>query len=410
MANDTDVLIAGGGLVGSVLALALAAGGKSIVLIEAQSHAAFAASGFDGRSYALSPASRRLLDSLGVWADLTENDQVQPIRQIKVSDGSPGKGASPCHLRFDRNDLDDGPLGFMVEDRHLRRTLLRRLESNDRVSVSPETRVTDHHVHLAGVEVELSDGRIIRATLLAGCDGRNSRIAEQSGIRRIGWGYTQSSLVCSVSHDRPHDGIAHQFFTPAGPLAILPLRGKRSSIVWTEAQDEAIRIQGLDDAGYLDCLRPVFGRFLGNIALAGDRFNYPLGLSIAERFVSDRVVLVGDSAHGIHPLAGQGLNISLKDVGALAEILQDAARRGEDIGAPFTLDRYQMARRFDASVFGAATDTINRLFSNPHPALRSLRRLGLATVNGMPDLKRQFVRVAAGYGWAVPRSMRDDPW
>lgn len=242
--------------------------------------------------------------------------------------------------------------------------------------------------------------------LLVGSDGRNSGTAQRAHIKRTGWEYGQTALVCAVAHEKPHSGIAHQFFMPPGPLAILPLTGNRSSIVWSERTETAARINGLDDAGYLAALRPRFGDFLGEISLAGARFTYPLTLTIANRFVDDRLALIGDAAHGVHPIAGQGLNAGLRDVAALAETLALAARRGEEIGSIAVLERYQQWRRFDVTTLALATDAFNRLFSNDNTLLRVGRDLGMGLVNKLPGLRRGFIREAAGLTGDLPRLMQ----
>jgi 2-octaprenyl-6-methoxyphenol hydroxylase len=247
------------------------------------------------------------------------------------------------------------------------------------------------------------------ARLLVGCDGRESRVAARAGIGRVGWDYGQTSLVCAIAHAEPHHGVAHQFFMPEGPLAILPLPGNRSSIVWTEARDRAETIAALPDAEYLALVRPRFGDLYGEIALEGARYSYPLGLSLATRFAAERVALVGDAAHGIHPLAGQGLNLGLRDVAALAETLVAARRRGQDIGASDVLGAYERWRRFDASMLAAATDGINRLFSNDNPLLRLGRDLGLGLVNRLPALRRGLIREAAGLTGDLPRLLQGRP-
>ena len=228
----------------------------------------------------------------------------------------------------------------------------------------------------------------------------------RAGIKRIGWGYDQTAIVGAVEHDLPHHGIAHQFFMPAGPLAILPLTGNRSSVVWSETPARAAQIMALDDAGFLDALRPAFGSFLGQIRLVGARFTYPLGLTLANSFVAPRVALVGDAAHAVHPIAGQGLNSGLRDVAALAEVLGDARRRGEDIGSAQTLARYQQWRRFDTTTLAVATDTFNRLFSNNNPLLRVARDIGMGLVNAVPALRRSAIREAAGLTGDLPKLMR----
>ncbi|MEO0693997.1 MAG: FAD-dependent monooxygenase, partial [Pseudomonadota bacterium] len=254
-----------------------------------------------------------------------------------------------------------------------------------------------------------SDGQVLNARLLVGCDGKTSATATRAGIKRQGWSYGQTSLVCAIAHERPHGGCAHQYFMPPGPLAILPLKDNRSSIVWTEADDVAQEINARDDAGYLDALRPRFGDFLGEISLAGVRFTYPLALSLAQRFVADRVALVGDAAHAVHPIAGQGLNAGLKDVAALAETLTRARRRGEDLGRADVLARYQQWRRFDTATLALATDTFNNLFSNNNPILRFGRDIGLGLVNKSPLARRSFIREAAGLTGDVPRLNRGLP-
>ena len=242
--------------------------------------------------------------------------------------------------------------------------------------------------------------------MVVGCDGRRSGTAERAGIKRQGHEYGQTALVCAINHELPHGGVAHQFFMPSGPLAILPLPGNQCSIVWTETDAEAARIHALGDEDYLSHLRPRFGDFLGEISLAGKRFTYPLNLTVADRFVADRMALVGDAAHGMHPIAGQGLNAGLKDVAALAEVLILAKRRGEDIGRIDVLERYQLWRRFDVAQMVAATDLTNMLFSNDNPLLRVARDVGLGVVNALPGLRRGFIREAAGLSGDVPKLLQ----
>ena len=256
----------------------------------------------------------------------------------------------------------------------------------------------------------MASGRGVSGRLLVGSDGRGSGTATRAGIGRVGRSYGQTALVTAVDHARHHQGIAHQFFMPGGPFAILPLAGgHRSSIVWSEEQGLAAEIQALGDADYLTALRPRFGNFLGEIGLAGPRYTYPLSLSLAERFVQARLALVGDAAHGVHPIAGQGLNLGLRDVGALAEVLVLAARRGEDIGAVDVLQRYQRWRRFDVTAMGVGTDLVNRLFSNDNPLLRLGRDLGMGMVSRVPALRRGFIRQAAGLTGDVPKLLAGLP-
>ena len=402
-----DVLIVGGGLNGPVLALALARAGLSVTVVDALPLKALRATGFDGRAYALALASQRMLAALDLW-DAVSGD-AQPINGIRASDGRAGEGASPFFLAFDAAEIEEGPMGYMLEDRFLRRALLDAMKAEDRISHVAGRTVTAQQVDPQGVTVTLSDGRTLRARLLVGADGRRSGTAERAGITRTGWGYGQTALVAAIDHALPHGGIAHQFFMPPGPLAILPLPGNRSSIVWSESDAQAQAIMALDDAGFLDVLRPRFGSFLGEISLAGQRFTYPLNLTLANSFVAERLALVGDAAHGVHPIAGQGLNLGLRDVGALAECLVEAARRGEDIASPLVLARYQQWRRFDTATLAVATDAFNRLFSNDNPLLRLGRDLGMAAVGAVPGLRRRFIREAAGLTGDVPRLLQGQP-
>jgi 2-octaprenyl-6-methoxyphenol hydroxylase len=401
MTQDSDILIVGGGLNGPALALALAQGGLSVTVIDARPAPARAERGFDGRAYALAIASRRLLTVLGVWPRVA--DKAQPINQIKASDGLAGQGAAPFFLTFDAAEIEEGPMGFLLEDRFLYAAFLAAMAEEPNITVLSGETVAAQEITATTASVTLASGRTLTGRVLIGCDGRGSGTAARAGIPRTGWGYGQTALVTAVAHEKPHHGIAHQFFMPEGPLAILPLPGNRSSIVWSETEANAIDIQALSDEDYLAALRPRFGDFLGDIALAGDRFTYPLSLSLATRFVDPRLALVGDAAHGVHPIAGQGLNLGLRDVGALAQVLIEAQRRGEDIGAVDVLERYQRWRRFDATTLALGMDAVNRLFSNDNPILRAARDVGLGVVNAMPGLRRGFIRQAAGLTGDLPK-------
>ena len=395
MTPEFDVAIAGGGLVGTLTGVALAEHGLSVVILDRRAGMT-QADDFDGRAYALSAASIAMFRALGLWDLMAE--RAEPILDIKVSDGRPGEGAAPFFLHFDHREMDEGPFGHMLEDRFLRRAFLDRIGELDGLAFRDEANITGW-----------SEGRLettrgpVTARLVIAADGRQSPVATAAGIRRTGWDYNQTSLVCAVGHDLPHEGVAHQFFAPDGPLAILPLPGNRSSIVWTKGRAEAERLQSGPEESYLAALRPVFGDFLGDIRLEGARYAYPLGLSLAETFVAPRLALVGDAAHGIHPLAGQGFNLGVRDAASLAEVLVDATRRGEDIGAPDVLLRYQQWRRFDTNLMAAFTDGINRLFSNDNPLLRAARDLGMGAVQRMPALRRAFMREAAGLTGHRPR-------
>jgi 2-octaprenyl-6-methoxyphenol hydroxylase len=408
MAYDADILIAGGGLNGPALALALAQGGFRVTVIDARPAPARAEAGFDGRAYALAIASKRLLSAIGVWQAVGEKSQ--PILQIKASDGLAGTGAAPFFLTFDAAEIEEGPMGFLLEDRHLYAAFLAAMQAEPKITLLSGETVIAQAVTANAASVTLASGATLTAHLLVGCDGRGSGTAQRAGITRSGWGYGQTALVTAVHHDRPHNGIAHQYFLPEGPLAILPLHGgHHSSIVWSETDANAAAIQSLGDDDYLAALRPRFGDFLGDISLAGARFTYPLSLSLANSFVAPRVALVGDAAHGVHPIAGQGLNLGLRDVAALAQVLVEAARRGEDIGAVDVLSRYQTWRRFDATALALGMDAVNRLFSNDNPILRLGRDLGLGLVSRLPPLRRGFMRQAAGLTGDLPRLLAGKP-
>lgn len=392
MKTDVDILIAGGGLNGPALALALAGAGLRVAVVDPRPAEARAEADFDGRAYALAVASQRLLSALGLWQGLAGDSQ--PILQVKASQGQPGEGAAPFFLHFDSAEIEEGPVGYMLEDRFLYRALLAAMAG--RVTHLPGVAVTAQQVGPAAVTATLSDGRQLRARLLVGADGRGSGVAARAGIARRGWDYGQTALVAAIDHDLPHHGIAHQYFMPTGPLAILPLPGHRSSVVWSETRDHARAIEALPDDKFLAVLRPRFGDFLGPIALAGQRFSYPLSLSLAERYAAPRIVLVGDAAHGVHPVAGQGLNLGLRDVAALAEVLVEAARRGEDIGAALVLERYQAWRRFDATSLALGMDAVNHLFGARNPLIGAARGLGMGAISALPRLRRGFMRQAAG--------------
>ncbi|QPH55160.1 FAD-dependent monooxygenase [Pontivivens ytuae] len=406
MTPDTDIAIVGGGLNGPALALALASAGFRVTLLDALPPETFADPEFDGRAYAIALGSQRLLQGLGVWE--TVRDRSQPINDIVVSDGRVGFGGSPLHVHFDHREIEEGPFGALIEDRWLRSALADAV-TRAGIETRAPVRVTGQTIHPTHAELALEGGETLSCRLIIGCDGRGSGTAERAGIKRMAWGYGQTSLVCAVEHEQPHEGVAHQMFFPEGPLAILPLPGNRSSIVWTEETERAEAVQAADDESYLAALRPRFGDFLGEIRLAGKRYTYPLGLSLARAWTAERVALAGDAAHGIHPLAGQGLNLGLRDVAALAEVLADAKRRGEDWSRPSVLERYARWRRFDTGGLALATDGLNRLFSNDNPVLRGLRDLGLGAVNAIPAARRGFMREAAGLTGDLPRLMRGRP-
>jgi len=404
MDHDSDIIIIGGGLNGPAMALALAQSGHSVTVIDTLTETIRKNAAFDGRSYALALSSVRLLKAIGIWDRVMSH--AQPMLEIKVTDGRAGEGVSPFFMHFDHSEIEEGPMGHMLEDRYLRRAFMQAMADDPAIThLSGET-VVDQAVQTPSITVTLASGKTLSARLMIGSDGRKSGTAARAGIKRTGWEYGQTALVCAIEHALPHNGIAHQFFMPPGPLAILPLPGNLSSIVWSESDATAAQITALSDSDFMAVLRPRFGDFLGAIKLKGKRFSYPLNLTIANRFISDRLALIGDAAHGMHPIAGQGLNAGLRDVGALAQVISDAARRGEDIAAADVLARYQQWRRFDTATLALATDLTNRLFSNDNPVLRLGRDLGMGAINALPSLRRTFIREAAGLTGDLPALMR----
>ncbi len=404
MKHDSDILIVGGGLNGPALGLALAQAGLTVTVIDALDEKLRRNAAFDGRAYALALASARLLANIGIWDRVA--DQAQPILDIRVSDGRAGEGPAPFFLHFDHAEIEEGPMGHMLEDRFLRRALLQAMADTPGLTRLSGQAVTAQQAGPGGATVTLADGRTLAGRLLVGCDGRGSGTARRAGIRRTGWGYGQTALVAAIEHDLPHHGTAHQFFMPPGPLAILPLPGNVSSIVWSESDTTARQFAALSDADFMEVLRPRFGSFLGAIRLRGRRYSYPLSLSIANSFVAERLALVGDAAHGMHPIAGQGLNAGLRDIAALTQVLDESRRRGEDIGSAPVLARYQQWRRFDTATLALATDMTNKLFSNDNPVLRLGRDLGMGAVNALPVLRRALIREAAGLTGELPALMR----
>ncbi len=398
---DVDVLVAGGGMVGLTLAIALGEAGFAVAVVDRAAPETVLDAGHDGRASAVAYGSRQVLAGLGVWPALA--DAAQPILDIRVSDGP-----SRLFLHFDHREIGDRPLGYMVENTAIRRALHARAAGIAGLRLFAPGGIAALERGPARVEARLADGRRIRAALVVVADGRASPTRRAAAIPVTEWRYGQTGIVCTVAHEHPHRGIAHERFLPPGPLAVLPLRGDRSSIVWTERRAAAPGLLALDDEAFARELERRFGPALGRLRVVGGRWSYPLGLLHADRYVARRLALVGDAAHAIHPIAGQGLNLGLRDVAALAEVLVDARRLGLDIGAPEVLRRYERWRRFDNVVLSAATDGLNRLFSTALPPVRLARDLGLAAVNRMPPLKRVFMRHAMGVLGDLPRLVRGE--
>lgn len=402
-----DVAIAGGGFAGRTLALALARlapAGFSIALIDAE--ALQADLPLDARALALSAASKSLLAVLGLWPALAPN--AQAIESIEITDSPLNAGLRPYFLGFDDELKTGEPGAYMVETGDLARVLSAAVADEEAIDVYAPNTVADYTSDEFGVAVTLGNGQTIAARLLVAADGKRSRLRERAGIKCVGWSYPQIGIVTTVAHAKPHHGRAVQHFLPAGPFAILPLKGNRSSIVWTEGAAQGEAIMAASEAEFVAELGKRFGHRLGEIALAGVRQSFPLDLQIARSFVADRLALIGDAAHVVHPLAGQGLNIGLRDVAALAETIVESARLGLDIGAAPSLERYERWRRFDSAFSAAVMDGLNRLFSNDSTPLRALRDFGLGLVERAPALKRFLVREAAGATGNVPRLLRGE--
>ena len=404
MKITTDIAIIGGGLTGSLMALASVNSGFSVCIIDAISAKTQKDPDFDGRSYAIAMASGRMLKALGLWEDLEAD--AQPILDIKVTDGAVAEHPSPFFLHFDKYGLDEGPMGHMIEDRHLRSLLQRRLIDNENIKYLSGRRLEDQSTQKTSSILTIDDGGQVHARLVICADGRNSTSAKRAGVTYIGWKYAQSALVCALEHEHSHNGFAYQHFMPPGPLAILPLKDNRCSIVWTETAENARAITTMDNDAYLDVLKPRFGDFLGEIKLVGKRFFYPLDMSIAKSFIAERVAVIGDAAHGMHPIAGQGLNAGMRDIAALSQLCKEAKARGEVFGSDAVLARYQEWRRFDATALTLTMDVLNRLFSNDSSLLRNLRTIGMGVVNRFPSAKRTFTREAAGVTGNLPDLMR----
>jgi len=441
--NTTDVLIAGGGFAGLTLAIALRQGLGPSFSVTVADPALGGSHADDERASAIVAAARRLFETIGVWQRLDAN--AQPILDMVITDSRLGDAVRPTFLTFGGEIEPGEPFAHMIENRHLLDALAAKArkegvdlraaavlqflhpplegegrERSERGGVSGIEEITPPRPPSGDrpspfrrgfaqcVNVELSDATELSAQLLVAADGARSRIRDAAGIATRGWNYGQSAIVVNVAHERDHNGRALEHFLPAGPFAILPLKGARSSIVWTETTAQAERIVALPDDEFHAELEQRFKLELGDIAVIGPRRIHPLSFFIARSFVAERIALIGDAAHVIHPIAGQGLNMGLRDVAALAEVIVDAVRLGLDPGTADVLERYQRWRRFDTMAMGLATDGLNRLFSNRSDVLRFARDLGLGIVDRLPNLKRLFIREAAGLVGEVPKLLRGE--
>jgi 2-octaprenyl-6-methoxyphenol hydroxylase len=409
-ADDADVIVAGGGLTGLTLGLALAQAGISVIIADAEIPSAQLAPSYDGRAFAIAYASFRMWSALGLGPDLTPH--AQRIEKILVTDGRVRGGASLLSLAFDRRELDSRPegeaLGYMLESRHVRAALGAAAARQDLLRVIAPASVTGYAADAGGVSVTLADGRVLRSALVVGAEGRRSTIRGAAGIRTTGWKYDQTAVVCTVAHEKPHGGVAHEYFLPSGPFAMLPLTQDRCNIVWTEKPAIADALAKMSEADFIAELGARFGGHLGAVTLAGPRFAYPLALQVAEKLIAPRMALIGDAAHGVHPIAGQGLNVGLRDVAALAECIVDSVRVGLDAGDGEALARYQRWRRFDSLSMALVMDAFNRLFSNDLPILRQWRGRGMAAVDAIAPARKFFMREAAGGTGDLPKLLKGE--
>ncbi|PZQ49138.1 MAG: ubiquinone biosynthesis protein [Micavibrio aeruginosavorus] len=401
----TDVAIIGGGFAGCTLAALLGANGLDVACIDRDDPKATLHKGFDGRTTAISFGSQRVIGAAGAW-DAVKNNAC-PIKDIKISDN-----ASPTLLEFLVEDVHESAFGWIVENRHLRASLYARLAQIPNVRHIAPKGVLSFTVEPDHTVVHLDDGTEIRARLIVGADGRNSFTREQMGIGTRGWSYRQRGLVCVATHENPHNNVAIEDFRGEGPFAILPMNDDengrhRSSIVWTEHCAEKDSAVHWDEQSFTVALNERFPAFYGKVAVSGKRFSYPLTLIHAHSYIAPRCALVADAAHGIHPIAGQGLNMGLRDIAALAELLINAKKSGADIGSDELLQNYQRSRRFDNMAMAAATDALNRLFSNDFLPLRALRKIGLLAVQRLAPARRLFMKQAMGSSGHLPALIRN---
>jgi len=399
--HTSEILIVGGGLTGLVLAAALGGAGVDVAVVDPIPKVKFLNPKFDGRTTAISAGSRAALDVIGAWKYMV--GQASEILEIRVSDTR-----SPLFLHFDHADLKAGPLGFIVENQKIRAALFKSLENLSTVKLR-----FGQHVQLLNydnqfISAETDNGDVLSARLVIAADGRASPMRKLANISVRQWRYLQTGIVCTVEHEYSHGGVAQEHFLPAGPFAILPMTKNRSSIVWTEKESLAPKILSLSNEAFTEELKLRFGNYLGDLKVIGPIFSHPLGLLHADTYILPRLALAGDAAHAIHPIAGQGLNLGIRDAAVLAEIIINALRLGLDAGSMNVLEEYQRWRRFDNTMMVAATDGLNRLFSNDIAPLKVARDLGLAMVNNTPPLKQLCMRHAMGLLGDLPKLIRGE--
>lgn len=397
----TEVVVVGGGLAGLSLACALGTAGVPTVCVDRDSPAAQSVAGFDIRTTALAHCAKEVLAGAGVWPHLVSD--AQPINDIRVIDQG-----SPLRVHYDHRAIGSEPLGYVLDNAVIREALFKRAAELPALThLAPAgVRAVERTAHDASVVLE--DGRRVRGRLVVGADGRGSLVRRTAGIAYPKRSYDQTALICNIGHEHPHNGLAVEYFTPHGPFAILPLSGNRCSIVWSERADRAKLYAALPDDAFVAEIQRRVGEYLGPVHLIGRRDAWPLGIMLADRMIDHRLALIGETIHAIHPIAGQGLNLSLRDVAALAEVVVDQYRLGLDIGLPEVLERYQRWRRFDTVLLAGVCDSLVHLFSNDSPPLRVARQLGLGVVERLPPLKRFFMKHAMGMVGQLPRMIRGE--
>jgi 2-octaprenyl-6-methoxyphenol hydroxylase len=404
MKKDFDIIIIGGGINGQVMSLAAAHSGFSVALIDQNKFIDDSLREFDGRAYAIAFSSVQMIKNLNFWKTVKET--AQPIFNIKVSHGTVERGPASATLQFNNAAIEESPMAQMIEDRYLRQSLNIEIKKNALINLIEQRKVIDLIDLKKHKKLVLDNNSKLQASLIVASDGIDSPSAKAIGIKKTGWKYQQLGLVCAVEHEYSSNNTAYQYFLPEGPLAILPIKDNTASIVWTENIQNASTISEMNDAEYLSVLRHRFGDFLGQLKLTGKRFSFPLKLSISEKYVSDKFAVIGDAAHGYHPIAGQGLNAGMRDIAALVDVISSARDRGEDFSSINILNRYQEWRRFDNQTLGFATDNLNKIFSSYDPLFGSLKNLGMKLIDKSNYAKRTFMRQAAGLNGDLPKLMR----
>ncbi len=398
----TDIAIAGGGLVGLTLAVALAREGMRVAVIERDDLTSQLVPAFDGRVSAIALGSQRLLNAIGVWESMEPH--AEPILDIRVSDDE-----SPIFLDYHHEDVGELPFGWIVENRHTRIALHQALARYPNISLYARDSVNAFDSDDGGIHIVLESGKTVRAALLVAAEGKQSRTRDLAGIKARRFDYKHTAIVCTIVHKKPHLGLAQERFLPAGPFAVLPMQDNRSSLVWVEPPERVGFYTGLEKAELAQEIRERTGDYLGEIRVEGDVFTYPLVLTLAETYTSGRVCLIGDAAHGIHPIAGQGVNLGFRDVGALHEVLAKRFKLGLDLGAADGLADYVRWRRFDNLTMIAVTDGLTRLFSINLPPVKLARRLGLWGIGKLPAARKFFMRHAMGTVGELPVLMQPGP-